>query len=38
MIAEIIAAWSEMLTPFRQDTNSLYLKDRRWYSYASSAG
>ena len=25
MIAEIIAAGSEMLTPFRQDTNSLYL-------------
>jgi nicotinamide-nucleotide amidase len=28
MIAEIIAAGSEMLTPFRQDTNSLYLTDR----------
>jgi nicotinamide-nucleotide amidase len=27
MIAEIIAAGSEMLTPFRQDTNSLYLTD-----------
>ena len=25
MIAEIIAIGSEMLTPFRQDTNSLYL-------------
>ena len=25
MIAEIIAVGSEMLTPFRQDTNSLYL-------------
>src|ERR1700710_2751780 len=25
MIAEIIAAGSEMLSPFRQDTNSLYL-------------
>jgi nicotinamide-nucleotide amidase len=25
MIAEIVAAGSEMLTPFRQDTNSLYL-------------
>jgi hypothetical protein len=25
MIAEIIAAGPEMLTPFRQDTNSLYL-------------
>jgi hypothetical protein len=25
MIAEIIASGSEMLTPFRQDTNSLYL-------------
>jgi nicotinamide-nucleotide amidase len=25
MIAEIIAAGSEMLTPFRQDTNSLFL-------------
>ena len=25
MIAEIITAGSEMLTPFRQDTNSLYL-------------
>lgn len=25
MLAEIIAAGSEMLTPFRQDTNSLYL-------------
>ncbi|MGP8259442.1 MAG: competence/damage-inducible protein A [Acidobacteriaceae bacterium] len=28
MIAEIIAAGSEMLTPFRQDTNSLYLTAR----------
>lgn len=28
MIAEIIAAGSEMLTPFRQDTNSLYLTTR----------
>ena len=28
MIAEIIAAGSEMLTPFRQDTNSLYLTGR----------
>src|SRR5580692_9915093 len=28
MIAEIIAAGSEMLTPFRQDTNSLYLTSR----------
>ncbi len=28
MIAEIIAAGSEMLTPFRQDTNSLYLTER----------
>jgi nicotinamide-nucleotide amidase len=27
MIAEIIAAGSEMLTPFRQDTNSLFLTD-----------
>src|SRR5271167_1594910 len=27
MIAEVIAAGSEMLTPFRQDTNSLYLTD-----------
>ena len=27
MIAEIIAIGSEMLTPFRQDTNSLYLTD-----------
>ena len=27
MIAEIIAAGSEMLTPFRQDTNSLYLTE-----------
>ncbi|WP_353071015.1 competence/damage-inducible protein A [Tunturiibacter gelidiferens] len=27
MIAEIIAAGSEMLTPYRQDTNSLYLTD-----------
>src|SRR5437899_1318032 len=27
MIAEIIAAGSEMLTPFRQDTNSLYVTD-----------
>ena len=25
MLAEIIAAGSEMLTPYRQDTNSLYL-------------
>jgi len=25
VIAEIIAIGSEMLTPFRQDTNSLYL-------------
>ena len=25
MIAEIIAVGSEMLTPFRQDTNSLFL-------------
>ena len=28
MIAEIIAAGSEMLTPYRQDTNSLYLTSR----------
>jgi nicotinamide-nucleotide amidase len=28
MIAEIIAAGSEMLTPFRQDTNSLYVTER----------
>jgi nicotinamide-nucleotide amidase len=28
MIAEIIAAGSEMLTPYRQDTNSLYLTER----------
>ena len=28
MIAEIIAAGSEMLTPFRQDTNSLWLTAR----------
>jgi nicotinamide-nucleotide amidase len=28
MIAEIIAAGSEMLTPFRQDTNSLYLTEQ----------
>jgi nicotinamide-nucleotide amidase len=28
MIAEIIAVGSEMLTPFRQDTNSLYLTER----------
>ncbi len=28
MIAEIIAVGSEMLTPFRQDTNSLYLTDQ----------
>src|ERR1035437_7945214 len=28
MIAEIIASGSEMLTPFRQDTNSLYLTAR----------
>jgi nicotinamide-nucleotide amidase len=28
MIAEIIAAGSEMLTPFRQDTNSLWLTER----------
>src|SRR6202030_1511064 len=27
MLAEIIAAGSEMLTPFRQDTNSLYLTE-----------
>jgi nicotinamide-nucleotide amidase len=27
MLAEIIAAGSEMLTPYRQDTNSLYLTD-----------
>src|ERR1700712_3492912 len=27
MIAEIIAAGSEMLTPFRQDTNSLFLTE-----------
>ena len=27
MIAEIIAAGSEMLTPYRQDTNSLFLTD-----------
>ncbi len=27
MIAEIIAAGSEMLTPYRQDTNSLYLTE-----------
>jgi nicotinamide-nucleotide amidase len=27
MIAEIIAVGSEMLTPYRQDTNSLYLTD-----------
>jgi nicotinamide-nucleotide amidase len=27
MIAEIIAAGSEMLTPFRQDTNSLYITE-----------
>ena len=28
MIAEIVAVGSEMLTPFRQDTNSLYLTSR----------
>ena len=28
MIAEIIAIGSELLTPYRQDTNSLYLTDR----------
>src|ERR1019366_8669854 len=28
MIAEIVAVGSEMLTPFRQDTNSLYLTER----------
>ena len=28
MIAEIIAIGSELLTPFRQDTNSLFLTDR----------
>jgi nicotinamide-nucleotide amidase len=28
VIAEIIAVGSEMLTPFRQDTNSLYLTER----------
>lgn len=28
MIAEIIAVGSEMLTPFRQDTNSLYLTEK----------
>jgi nicotinamide-nucleotide amidase len=28
MIAEIIAAGSEMLTPFRQDTNSLFLTEQ----------
>ena len=28
MIAEIIAIGSEMLTPFRQDTNSLYLTEK----------
>ena len=28
MIAEIIAIGSEMLTPYRQDTNSLYLTER----------
>lgn len=28
LIAEIIAVGSEMLTPFRQDTNSLYLTDQ----------
>ena len=28
MVAEIIAAGSEMLTPFRQDTNSLYLTEQ----------
>src|ERR1700729_1614961 len=27
MIAEIIAAGSEMLTPYRQDTNSLFLTE-----------
>ena len=28
MDAEIIAIGSELLTPFRQDTNSLYLTDK----------
>lgn len=28
MIAEIVAVGSEMLTPFRQDTNSLYLTEK----------
>ena len=28
MIAEIIAVGSELLTPFRQDTNSLYLTEQ----------
>jgi nicotinamide-nucleotide amidase len=28
VIAEIIAVGSEMLTPFRQDTNSLYLTEK----------
>ena len=28
MIAEIIAIGSEMLTPYRQDTNSLFLTER----------
>src|SRR5437763_14302901 len=28
MIAEIIAIGSELLTPFRQDTNSLYLTEK----------
>jgi len=28
MNAEIIAVGSELLTPFRQDTNSLYLTDK----------
>jgi nicotinamide-nucleotide amidase len=28
MNAEIIAVGSEMLTPFRQDTNSLYITEK----------
>ena len=28
MLAEIIAIGSELLTPFRQDTNSLYLTSK----------
>jgi nicotinamide-nucleotide amidase len=28
MKSEIIAVGSEMLTPFRQDTNSLYLTEK----------